>query len=328
MGLVGSPFSPWPSCRCWWCRWWCSWHRGSLLLFGTRRFSSMLLAPEMEPQGTLRTSVLPGTHRSPPHSCRTLCLVARGLPRTATHKDCLPIFPPRRCSTLGHFREPGRPEGHGAWTCTRSSLHLPAEGLRTSLAEVAGPGTVLRPAHAPHSLRRLPSRASPRELSRSGTNPFPGNTETPGSLPAPPFPPGGRIVLTAREELAPRRHSWCVAQGVPHAGCAWASARVCIRAGLPPQPQRWPRLLVPPLGRSGPPAGTRTVADVRRPRRRGVRAGTVEPVVLLGGRRAVSPSSVSGPVNHDRAGRQGSLDLAQLQGRLRSVVFLQASPLL
>ncbi|KAI4570908.1 hypothetical protein MJT46_006425 [Ovis ammon polii x Ovis aries] len=54
----------------------------------------MLLAPEMEPQGTLRTSVLPGTHRSPPHSCRTLCLVARGLPRTATHKDCLPIVPP------------------------------------------------------------------------------------------------------------------------------------------------------------------------------------------------------------------------------------------
>ncbi|XDA73311.1 hypothetical protein R6Z07F_003584 [Ovis aries] len=72
----------------------------------------MLLAPEMEPQGTLRTSVLPGTHGSPPHSCRTLCLVARGLPRAATHKDCLPIFPPDAARRLGHFREPGRPEGH------------------------------------------------------------------------------------------------------------------------------------------------------------------------------------------------------------------------
>lgn len=47
---------------------------------------------------------------------------------------------------------------------------------------------MLRPAHAPHSLRRLPSRASPRELSRSGTNPFPGNTETPGTLQVPPVP--------------------------------------------------------------------------------------------------------------------------------------------
>jgi len=32
--------------------------------------------------------------------------------------------------------------------------------------------------------------------------------------------------------------------------------------------------------------------------------------------------------NHDCAGRQGRLDLPQLQGRLRSAVFLQASPLL
>ena len=134
MGLVGSPFSPWPSCRCWWC----SRHCGSRLLFGTWRFSSTLLAPEMEPQGTLWMSVLSGTHGSPPHSCRTLCLVARGLPRAATHKDCLPIFPPDGARRLGHSREPGRPQRHGAWTCTRSSLHHPRERLRRSSPCSAG----------------------------------------------------------------------------------------------------------------------------------------------------------------------------------------------
>lgn len=180
---------------------------------------------------------------------------------------------------------------------------------------------------SPHPLQRLPSRASPRELSRSGTSPSQVNTETPGTLQAPLFP---RRLHHAhgREELAPRRNSRCVTQGVPHTACAWASARMCVRADLPPQPQRRPRLLVLPLGGSGPPAGTRAVADVLRPRRRGVRAGTVEPLVLLLGRRAVSPSSVFGLVNHDCAGRQGRLDLPQLQGRLRSAVFLQASPLL
>ena len=30
-----------------------------------------------------------------------------------------------------------------------------------------------------------------------------------------------------REELAPRRNSRCVTQGVPHTACAWASARMC-----------------------------------------------------------------------------------------------------
>lgn len=138
MALVGSPFSPWPSCRCWWCRWWCSRHRGSRLLFGTWRFSSTLLAPEMEPQGTLRTSVLSGTHGSPTQSCWKLCLVARGLPRAATHKDCLPIFSADAARRLGHSREPGRPEGHCAWTCIRSSLHLPPEGLRRASPCSAG----------------------------------------------------------------------------------------------------------------------------------------------------------------------------------------------
>ena len=138
MALVGSPFSPWPSCRCWWCRWWCSRHRGSRLLFGTWRFSSTLLAPEMEPQGTLRTSVLSGTHGSPTQSCWKLCLVARGLPRAATHKDCLPIFSADAARRLGHSREPGRPEEHGSWTCTRSSLHLPPEGLRRASPCSAG----------------------------------------------------------------------------------------------------------------------------------------------------------------------------------------------
>ena len=139
MGLVGLPFSPWPSCWCWWCWWrwwWCSWPCGSLLLFGTWSFSSVLLAPDMEPQGSLWTSVLPGTHASPPHSCRTLCKVARGLPRTATHKDYLPIFSPDAARCLGHFQEPDRPEAHGPWTCSRSSLTL--EGLRRSSPCLAG----------------------------------------------------------------------------------------------------------------------------------------------------------------------------------------------
>lgn len=380
MGLVGLPFSPWPSCWCWWC-WWCwwrcSWPCGSLLLFGTWSFSSVLLAPDMEPQGSLRTSVVPGTRASPPHSCRTLRQVARGLPRTDTHKGCLPVFSPDASRRLGHFREPDRPEGDGSWTCTRSSL--PPEGLPRSSpcsagcersvrrlqaasltrGQRCGQGTETgnerqthtqspiprglshprrsgRPSDraqarsctpSPHPLQRLPSRASPRELSRSGTSPSQVNTETPGTLQAPLFP---RRLHHAhgREELAPRRNSRCVTQGVPHTACAWASARMCVRADLPPQPQRRPRLLVLPLGGSGPPAGTRAVADVLRPRRRGVRAGTVEPLVLLLGRRAVSPSSVFGLVNHDCAGRQGRLDLPQLQGRLRSAVFLQASPLL
>ena len=136
MGLAGLPFSPWPSCWCWWCWWWCSWPCGSLLPFGTWSFSSTPLAPEMESQGSLRTSVGPRTHASPPHSCRTLCQVARGLPRTATHKDCLPLFSPDAARCLGHFREPDRPEGHNSWTCTRSSL--PPEGLRRSSPCSAG----------------------------------------------------------------------------------------------------------------------------------------------------------------------------------------------
>ena len=136
MGLVGLPFSPWPSCWCWWCWWRCSWLCGSLLLFGTWSFSSILLAPEMEPQGSLRTSVVPGMHASLPHSCQTLCQVARGLPKTATHKDCLPIFSPDASRRLGHFREPDRPEGDGSWTCSRSSL--PLEGLRRSSPCSAG----------------------------------------------------------------------------------------------------------------------------------------------------------------------------------------------
>ena len=41
---------------------------------------------------------------------------------------------------------------------------------------------------SPHPLQRLPSRASPRELSRSGTSPFQVNSETPGTLQALPFP--------------------------------------------------------------------------------------------------------------------------------------------
>ena len=131
--------------RCWWrsffgtgwVAWWrCSRPCGSLLLFGTWSFSSILLAPDMEPQGSLQTSMVPGTHASPPHSCRTLCQVARGLPRTATHKDCLPIFSPDAGQRWGHFREPDRPEGDGSWTCTRSSL--PLEELRRSSPCSAG----------------------------------------------------------------------------------------------------------------------------------------------------------------------------------------------
>ena len=40
----------------------------------------------------------------------------------------------------------------------------------------------------PHPLLRLPSRASPRELSHSGTSPFQVNSETLGTLQALPFP--------------------------------------------------------------------------------------------------------------------------------------------
>ena len=47
---------------------------------------------------------------------------------------------------------------------------------------------MLRPARATHPLQRLPSRASPQELSRSGTSPFQVNPETPGTLQALPFP--------------------------------------------------------------------------------------------------------------------------------------------
>ena len=128
MELVGLPFSPWPSCWCWWRWWWCSWPCGSLLLFGTWSFPRTLLEPDMETQGSLRTSVLPGMHASLPQSCRTLCQVARGPLRTATHKDCLPISSPDAARRLGHFREPDRPEGNDSWTCTCSSL--PPEGLR------------------------------------------------------------------------------------------------------------------------------------------------------------------------------------------------------
>ena len=103
---------------------------------GTWSFSSVLLAPEMEPQGFLRMSVVPGTHASPDDFCRTLCQVAQGLPRTATHKDCLSIFSPKTARCLGHFQEPDRPEGDGQWTCTCSSL--PPEGLRRSSPCSAG----------------------------------------------------------------------------------------------------------------------------------------------------------------------------------------------
>ncbi|XP_027391481.1 uncharacterized protein LOC113889150 [Bos indicus x Bos taurus] len=187
----------------------------------------------MEPQGSLRTSVVPGTRASPPHSCRTLRQVARGLPRTDTHKGCLPVLSPDASRRLGHFREPDRPEGDGSWTCTRSSL--PPEGLPRSSPCSAGRERSVRRLQAasltrgqrcgqgtetgnerqthtqspiprglshprrsgrpsdraqarsctpsPHPLQRLPSRASPRELSRSGTSPSQVNTETPGTLP-------------------------------------------------------------------------------------------------------------------------------------------------
>ena len=84
----------------------------------------------MEPQGSLRTSVLLVRHGFPHHSCQTLCQVARGLPRTATHKNYLPILSLDAARRLGHFPEPDRPEGDGPRTCTRSSL--PHEGLRRS----------------------------------------------------------------------------------------------------------------------------------------------------------------------------------------------------
>lgn len=70
----------------------------------------------------------------------------------------------------------------------KSTPKVPSREDSPSLSELGGPRTMLRPAHAPHPLRPPPSRASPGELSRSGTNPFPGNTETPGTLQAPPFP--------------------------------------------------------------------------------------------------------------------------------------------
>ena len=153
------------------------------------------------------------------------------------------------------------------------------------------------------SQQSQPSRAQPLRH-----EPVPSEPRDPGHTPGPAFSQEAASCTRPRE-LAPRRNSWCVTQGVPHTACAWASARMCVRSNLPPQPQRWARLVVLPLGRSGPPAGTRAVADVLRPRRQGVRAGTVEPLVLLLGRRAVSPSSVFGLVNHDCAGRQGRLDL-------------------
>ena len=70
----------------------------------------------------------------------------------------------------------------------KATPKVPSRQDSPSLAELGGPRTMLIPAHAPHPLRPPPSRASPRELSRSGTNPLPGNAETPGTLLAPPFP--------------------------------------------------------------------------------------------------------------------------------------------
>ena len=123
-------------------------------------------------------------------------------------------------------------------------------------------------------------------------------------------------------------NSWWVTQGVPHTECAWPSAGMCLQAYLLPQPQGWPWLLVLPLGHPGPPAGTRAMANARLAWKRVVRAGTVEPVKLLFRQLAVSPSSVFGLVNHDCAGRQGPLDLPEVEGRLGPVVLLEASPLL
>ena len=117
-----------------------------------------------------------------------------------------------------------------------------------------------------------------------------------------------------------------------------ATRRVCLAfcRHVPPSlptatAQRWPQLLVLPLGRSGPPAGTRAVANARQARKRAVGAGTVKPVGLLFGQLAVFPSSVFGLVNHDCAGRHGRLDLPvgqEVKGRLGPVVLLEASPLL
>ena len=87
-------------------------------------------------------------------------------------------------------------------------------------------------------------------------------------------------------------NSWWVTQGVPHAECAWPSAGMCFRSYLLPQPQRWPRLLVLPLGRSGPPPGTRAVANARPAQKQAVCAGTVEPVGLLFRQLDISPSSI------------------------------------
>ena len=163
----------------------------------------------------------------------------------------------------------------------------PSDRAQTRSRTPSSPGT---------SQQRQPSRA--RLLSVIQVN-----TVAPGTLQAPPF--SRRLHQPhRREELARRRNTWWVTQGVPHAECACASACMCLRAYLPPQPQRWLRLLVLPLGRSGPPAGTRAIANAREARRRAVRSGTAEPVVLLFWQLAVSPFSVVGLVNHDCSGRQ------------------------
>lgn len=72
---------------------------------------------------------------------------------------------------------------------------------------------------SPHPLQRLPSRASPRELSRSGTSPSQVNTETPGTLQAR-FFPGGCITHTAERNsllvgTLGASHRACRTQRVP-----------------------------------------------------------------------------------------------------------------
>ena len=123
-------------------------------------------------------------------------------------------------SRVTHPRPAVRPREQRRRKKGKPTAKVPSREDSPTLAEVGGPGTAPRPARAPHLLQQLPSRASPRELSRSGTSPFQVNSETPGTLQALPFP---RRLHHAhsREELAPRRNSWCVTQGVPHTACAW-----------------------------------------------------------------------------------------------------------
>ena len=91
----------------------------------------------MEPQGSLRTSVLLVIPAGGPFPKQHYASQGH-----STHRALSPICSPVPARRLGRSREPDRPEGDGSRACSRSCL--PRKGLRRSSPCSAGCGRSVR----------------------------------------------------------------------------------------------------------------------------------------------------------------------------------------